>query len=140
MAEPRIYLFPPSQRTGTACAVLLTHKANAYTAPVLLPPICSVILFVFGISIHSRHIAFCFWYHLYFQFCKSKNQRACCQHTIPKTKRHGTATAPFVPFIPEKNCRKLLKHNATLYIRFAKPSYSYVNMPTLRLVYNTPLC
>ena len=123
-----------------ACIVHHSKNQSICTAPVLLPPIFSVILFVLGISTQSRHIAFCFRHYLFFKFCKSKSQRACCQHTIPKTKSHGTATAPFVPFMPEKNWRKLLKHNATLYIRFAKPSYAYVNMPTQRLVYNTPLC
>ena len=45
-----ILLDPPSQRTGTACSVLQSHKPTLSTSPVVLPPFFSVILFVWFFS------------------------------------------------------------------------------------------
>jgi len=59
VAEPRIYLHPPSQHTGTACAVMLTHKTYASTALVLLPSFLTVILFV---AMQQSHLAHCLFH------------------------------------------------------------------------------
>jgi len=76
VAKPRIYLHPPSPHTGNACAVRLNHRCYASTAPMLLPAIFSVILFVLGIDKIAGTLLFAFLFNYFFSFVKAKIKEA----------------------------------------------------------------